>query len=41
MREEPTITEQYSAPKGVTVKAHLAVEEESTQEEGIPLMDTE
>jgi hypothetical protein len=28
MREEPIITEQYSAPKGLTVKAYLTGEEE-------------
>jgi hypothetical protein len=39
MREEPTITGQQSAPKGLTVK--VTVEEESSQEEGIPLVDTE
>jgi hypothetical protein len=41
MREEPIITEQYSAPKGLTVKAYLTVEEESSQEECSPLVDAE
>ncbi len=41
MREEPIITEHYSAPKGITVKAYLTVVEESTQGEGSPLVDAE
>ncbi len=39
MREEPIITGQHKAPKGLTVK--VAVEEESSQEEGSPMVDAE
>jgi hypothetical protein len=41
MSEDIFITEEHSAPNRLNIKVPLTVEEESSQEEGSPLVDAE